>query len=387
MRSIRPMLMLAALPTLALGGLLLAPAAPASAFPSVRRIPASTSNYSNRSSRQIRWIVIHTIEGSEDAGISWFRNPAARVSAHYVVSHAGRITQMVDDMDVAWHAGNSTYNEHAIGIENEGYAGQNRWTSAQYSALADLTRGLCDRYGIPKDRAHIIGHKDVPNQSHVDPGPHFDWGRFLALVNGGNAAPIPPAPTNTNMTYVVQPGDTLSDIAASFGTTWTAIAQANGITNPSSIQVGQRLVIPGATVAPPRTTTPASTSGLYAVEVTTNDLNVRNGVWGQVLGQVRTGQRFVVSREQQGWVRIDWHGRDAWLSAQYVRRVAADAVVVTSSALNVRTQPSASSSSMGLIANDQAHVVLGRSGDWLLVQYDERQGWIHSAYVSALSLR
>jgi N-acetyl-anhydromuramyl-L-alanine amidase AmpD/uncharacterized protein YraI len=383
----RSVIALAALPLLAVGALLAVPAPQASAFPTVRRINASTSNYSNRSSRSIRWIVIHTIEGSEDSGISWFRNPAARVSAHYVVSHAGRITQMVDDMDVAWHAGNSTYNEHAIGIENEGYAGQNRWTSAQYQALADLARGLCDRYGIPKDRAHIIGHDDVPNQSHTDPGPHFDWGRFLALVNGGSAAPTPPPPTNTNRVHVVQPGENLSDIAARYGTTWTAIAQANGISNPALIYAGQRLVIPGATVAPPRTTVPSNTSGLFAVAVNVDDLNVRNGVWGQVIGQVSRGQRFVVSREQQGWLRIDWHGRDAWISSQYASRVAADAVVVTSSALNVRTQPSASSASMGLIANDQAHVVLGRSGDWLLVQYDQRQGWIHSAYVTALSLQ
>ena len=44
--------------------------------------------------------------------------------------------------------------------------------------------------------------------------------------------------------YVVQPGDTLTWIAMRFGTTVWAIAQANGLSNPNVIYVGQRLIIP-----------------------------------------------------------------------------------------------------------------------------------------------
>lgn len=44
--------------------------------------------------------------------------------------------------------------------------------------------------------------------------------------------------------YIVQPGDTLSAIAWRFGTTVWAIAQANGIWNVNLIYVGQRLYIP-----------------------------------------------------------------------------------------------------------------------------------------------
>ena len=48
-------------------------------------------------------------------------------------------------------------------------------------------------------------------------------------------------------TYVVQPGDTLQIIAARFGTTWQAIANANNLANPNRIYVGQVLVVPIAT--------------------------------------------------------------------------------------------------------------------------------------------
>lgn len=44
--------------------------------------------------------------------------------------------------------------------------------------------------------------------------------------------------------YVVQPGDWLSTIAAKFGTTYQAIAEANNILDPNLIVVGQRLIIP-----------------------------------------------------------------------------------------------------------------------------------------------
>ena len=44
-------------------------------------------------------------------------------------------------------------------------------------------------------------------------------------------------------TYVVQPGDTLSSIAASHGTTWSALASANHVANPNLIFPGQVLVV------------------------------------------------------------------------------------------------------------------------------------------------
>lgn len=46
-------------------------------------------------------------------------------------------------------------------------------------------------------------------------------------------------------TYVVESGDTLSDIARQFDTTVQAIVRANDIADPDVIDVGQELTIPG----------------------------------------------------------------------------------------------------------------------------------------------
>lgn len=158
-------------------------------YPGARWVPASSSNYTvaNRESdgNSIDYVIIHTTQGSYSGTISWFQNPSSKVSAHYVIrSSDGEITQMVQNKDIAWHAGNWNYNVHSIGIEHEGYVSDPAWyTDAMYRASANLTRWLCDRYGIPKNRNHIIGHNEVPGATHTDPGPHWDWNYYMSLVN------------------------------------------------------------------------------------------------------------------------------------------------------------------------------------------------------------
>jgi peptidoglycan/xylan/chitin deacetylase (PgdA/CDA1 family)/LysM repeat protein len=71
----------------------------------------------------------------------------------------------------------------------------------------------------------------------------------------GEEPTIPPA----QQTYTVQAGDTLYSIAARFGTTVEAVAQANGISDPTHINVGQVLVIPLVPGQTPVPSTPAPT--------------------------------------------------------------------------------------------------------------------------------
>ncbi|MDA8354483.1 MAG: N-acetylmuramoyl-L-alanine amidase [Firmicutes bacterium] len=162
---------------------------PAYDYPNARWIPADSSNY-NAANREgdgndIDKVVIHTTQGSYAGAISWFQNPSSNVSAHYVIrSSDGEITQMVQDSDIAWHAGNWDYNVHSIGIEHEGYVEEPGWyTDSMYRSSAALTRWLCDQYEIPRDRSHIIGHSEVPGATHTDPGSQWDWNYYMSLVN------------------------------------------------------------------------------------------------------------------------------------------------------------------------------------------------------------
>lgn len=163
-------------------------------------VQASSSNYTNdsRGAGDIDRVVIHTMEGSYSGSISWFQNSAAQASAHYMVrSSDGQITQMLAEEDIGWHAGDWTTNSRSIGIEHEGYisAPDTWYTEAMMQASAALTADVCDRYGIPKDRSHIVGHNEVPGCSnaggggsscHTDPGSGWDWDYYIDLVNNGS---------------------------------------------------------------------------------------------------------------------------------------------------------------------------------------------------------
>ena len=169
-------------------------------------VPASTNNYtvSNRPQNyNVDMIVIHDTEGSYADAIAQFQDPNRAGSAHYVVSNAGEITQMVSEKDIAWHAGNWDYNTRSIGIEHEGYAYvSGSFTTSEYRASEELAASICSRWGVPLDRAHVIGHAEVPDpnnpglyggeEHHTDPGPYWDWTNYLDEAS--KAAALLPSP-------------------------------------------------------------------------------------------------------------------------------------------------------------------------------------------------
>ncbi len=143
-------------------------------------------------------IVIHTCEGSYNDCINALRTTAEQKGAHYVVSRTGRIARVVQDKDIAFHAGHWDTNVQSIGIEHEGRAGDpNTWTPELLQASSRLSKWLSTRYGIPIDRSHIIGHNEVPgcpnpggggSRCHADPGPYLDWNNYISMVNSATTA-------------------------------------------------------------------------------------------------------------------------------------------------------------------------------------------------------
>ena len=155
--------------------------------PDAEWVPAASANY-RRASRPYDYaidrVIIHVAQATYQVTLNVFQNPSHGAAAHYVVrSVDGRIAQTVRELDVAYHAGNVEYNERSVGIEHEGWVDRPQYlTDALYQSSARLTAGICDRYNIPKDREHIIPHSAVPGSDHTDPGPLWDWDRYLRLV-------------------------------------------------------------------------------------------------------------------------------------------------------------------------------------------------------------
>ncbi|MEV6314610.1 N-acetylmuramoyl-L-alanine amidase [Streptomyces sp. NPDC051776] len=149
-------------------------------------IAASTANR-RRADRPADYaidrVVVHVVEGSYPVALKVFQDPEHGAATHYVVRKDGHIAQMIRELDVAYHTGNRGYNERSIGIEHEGFVDRpGSFTDEMYRSSARLTAGICARYGIPVDREHIVGHVEVPGTDHTDPGPHWDWDRYIKLV-------------------------------------------------------------------------------------------------------------------------------------------------------------------------------------------------------------
>lgn len=164
--------------------------------------PAHSSNYTASRSAAISAAVIHTAQGTYAGTISWFKNPSANVSAHYVIrSSDGQVTQMVRDAHTGWHVRN--HNGYTLGIEHEGYVDNSAWyTAAMYNASAALVRHWCARYsGIDCASAYsgpassgievlptsvrIKGHQHYSGQTHTDPGINWNWSHYYGLLNPG----------------------------------------------------------------------------------------------------------------------------------------------------------------------------------------------------------
>lgn len=103
------------------------------------------------------------------------------VSAHYLISEAGEVWQMVAEADRAWHAGAGAWgavgdvNSHSIGIELAN-TGDHPFPEPQMAALEGVLAGVVSRWSIAPER--VIGHSDMAPDRKADPGPRFDWRRL-----------------------------------------------------------------------------------------------------------------------------------------------------------------------------------------------------------------
>lgn len=103
-------------------------------------------------------------------------------------------------------------------------------------------------------------------------------------VTTGDDAPI----AQSNGDYIVQPGDTTYGISQKFGVSSTALADANNLINPAAIYAGQRLRIPGAATASAAGYTPAEAATSHIVQPgeTLTSIAARYGTTSWVLAQV-----------------------------------------------------------------------------------------------------
>jgi N-acetylmuramoyl-L-alanine amidase len=147
-------------------------------------ISQPSPNFDTRGGQPVDLLVLHyTGMQSGAEALERMCSPLAKVSAHYMVEEDGRVFQLVDEAERAWHAGISHWggvgnvNANSIGIEivNPGHEwGYRPFPQVQMQAVAALAQGILARHPRISPR-NVVGHSDIAPERKEDPGELFDW--------------------------------------------------------------------------------------------------------------------------------------------------------------------------------------------------------------------
>jgi N-acetyl-anhydromuramyl-L-alanine amidase AmpD len=143
--------------------------------------------------RSIKYIIIHATESSFDLALHMFEDPKTEKSSHYLLDKFGNLVQLVEETDIAWHAGVSKWNgdneinSKSIGIELANLNnGIDPYPLIQSRVLMYLVLTLCQKYRVSID--HILRHSDIsgpkirPKEPKVDPK-GFPWEKFKREIS------------------------------------------------------------------------------------------------------------------------------------------------------------------------------------------------------------
>lgn len=158
-----------------------------------RTKPCNFTNFSNKDSRNVEYVVFHYTGNSKDsawANVNYFMGANRDASAHYFVDDEN-IYQSVDVNDVAWHCGAYTYyhascrNSNSIGIEMCCTAGNYKVGPAALENAAQLGAALCKYLGITDVDKYIVRHYDVSHKkcpAQMAGASNAEWDAFKARI-------------------------------------------------------------------------------------------------------------------------------------------------------------------------------------------------------------
>jgi N-acetylmuramoyl-L-alanine amidase len=150
--------------------------------------PLPSPNFNERNPAiKLDYIVLHYtgMKSGQDA-LQRLCDPAAKVSAHYVIEEDGRIFQLVPDDKRAWHAGVGSWrgitdmNSASIGIElvNPGHEfGYRDFPDSQIANLMFLLKDIIRHHDM-NPKTCLVGHSDIAPARKQDPGELFPWQRL-----------------------------------------------------------------------------------------------------------------------------------------------------------------------------------------------------------------
>jgi len=295
-------------------------------------LPDNTGDYGNHDQADrtgeggpsLDYILIHDTETAYQPTVNLVQDPTYLAWNYTLRSSDGHVANHLDPADVGWHAGNWFMNMHSIGLEHEGWAGTGAWyTEAMYQSSAALVRYLAAEHDIPLDRAHVIGHDQVPGilpgytkNVHWDPGPYWDWDHYFELLGAPIGGDLE---TTTN----VEPGDVV-EVRTGYAD------NPNPVTGCAEASPGSGACVEGA-----------GTNFRYLYQSPSDEAPLaKDPGWkpdgsdgttyaSDVSARVQSGHKLVVDQVEGDWLGVWWAGSLAWLRNPADRPVVVPATAKT----------------------------------------------------------
>lgn len=238
-------------------------------------------NHSGKRTHTLDTLTPHCVVGQLAAETIGDCFPKGReASCNYGIGYDGRVCLVVDECNRSWCTSSNSNDQRAVTIEcasdkTEPYTMNN----AVYEKLIKLCADICKRNGktkvlwlgskektlayTPKSNEMVLtAHRWFANKSCPGEWLYSRYGELADRINkllgtstGDTGGSTGGSTGSGDIVYTVVKGDTLSGIAAKYGTTYQKLAEYNGIANPNVISVGQKIRIPssGGSTAKPNT--------------------------------------------------------------------------------------------------------------------------------------
>lgn len=226
-------------------------------------------NHSGQRTMNIDRITPHCVVGQcsvETLG-NIFAPESRQASSNYGIGVDGRVGMYVEEKNRSWCSSSNANDQRAVTIECASDAkAPYAFKDVVYNKLVDLCVDICKRNGKTKllwlgDKTKTLNYTPAANEMVLTVHRWFankscpgDWmysrmsdlaSKVTTKLGGGVTVTTPTTPsTGSDTVYTVKAGDTLSAIAAKYGTTYQKLASYNGISNPNIIHVGQKIKIP-----------------------------------------------------------------------------------------------------------------------------------------------
>lgn len=191
-----------------------------------------TPQKSSRQGAKIDTILLHHMAGTDAAGVVKLMQSGARtVSANYAIGRDGHAWGVVPEESRAWTSGSSSdggkgaaWDRRSITFEIADEVAREPWpiSEAAFQKVAAMMADISTRYGIPLDRNHVLGHRELWTRYRASyptacPG-GLDLDAITArarAIQTGATAPVPPVapppPTRKR--------DTMDMVTLSYGNT------------------------------------------------------------------------------------------------------------------------------------------------------------------------